>query len=140
MHKQQSFFELPTPATVCLVPFGKFKNQPYEVLLTDADYALWLLSSMRAKLERSAPGLLAFLLSRYGSTENTPVHNRLQNRFLNDEFALRFALTTTTNLRDSAERLRSIDLAKSWANFVRGKLAPVASRAPSRGRGLCVTN
>ena len=61
------------------IPFGKYKSQPYEVLLGDASYSLWLLGSMFAKLQEQHPALLAFLVNRFGLPDRTPEHNRLSS-------------------------------------------------------------
>lgn len=110
---------LPKKAADRLVPFGKYKNQPFEVLLTDAGYAMWLLSSAHDKMEKQFPALLAFLIGRYGNPENTPAHNRLQNRFLDENFAVQFALAVNSGLKDSIPRLASIDFQSDWRKFVR---------------------
>jgi hypothetical protein len=112
------FEVIPSPAAERVVPFGKYKNQPFETLLTDAEYAMWLLSSMHAKLEQRHPALLAFLVARYGISDSTPEHNRLQNRFLDNDFAVRFALVANSKLRESASQLSAINLRADWRTYV----------------------
>lgn len=74
-----------------VLTFGKHRGQPYEVLLRESAYALWLMSSMPDKLANEHPELWAFLVRRYGIPDRTPAHNKLQNLFLREEFCLRFA-------------------------------------------------
>lgn len=106
-----------------VIPFGKYKDQPYEVLLADSSYALWLMGSMFAKLQANYPALLAFLISRYGVPDRTPDHNRLQNRFLEPVFALKFAFAAGTHLWCLLPALEHIDLSASWQRYVKKILA-----------------
>lgn len=125
---------LPTRSAVQAVPFGKYKNQSYEVLLADAGYAMYLLSSMYAKLQSHHPALLAFLVSRYGLPDSTPEHNRLQNRFLDESFAIRFAMAAAPALRQSLSSLQHIDLTEAWAAYVRRELTTEKERSDRRQR------
>lgn len=117
-----------------VIRFGKYKSQPYEVLLADASYSLWLLSSMFAKLQEQHPALLAFLVNRFGQPDSTPEHNRLQNRFLDHAFALRFALAVSAKLRRLAHEFDAIDLAAAWARHVQTVLHREKDRASRMSR------
>lgn len=112
-----------------VIPFGKYKSQPYEVLLGDASYALWLMNSMFAKLQEQYPALLGFLISRYGLPDRTPDHNRLQNRFLDPAFAVCFAYAVSPTMKRLAQKLANIDPTATWAHYVRGELAREKTRA-----------
>lgn len=113
-----------------VIPFGKYKNQPYEVLLGDASYSLWLLGSMFAKLQEQHPALLAFLVNRFGLPDRTPDHNRLQNRFLAPDFAVRFAAAVSPRLQHfAAQQLTEINLEATWTRYVREALAKEKERA-----------
>jgi hypothetical protein len=125
---------LSTRSAVQAVPFGKYKNQPYEVLLADSGYAMYLLSAMYAKLQSHYPALLAFLVSRYGLPDSTPEHNRLQNRFLDESFAIRFAMAASPRLRQFLTTLQHIDLGKAWADYVRRELTTEKERSDRRQR------
>lgn len=114
-----------------VIPFGKYKDQPYEVLLADSSYALWLMGSMFAKLQANYPALLAFLINRYGAPDRTPDHNRLQNHFLEPVFALKFALAAGTHLRRLLPALEHIDLSASWQRYVKKILADEALKPGS---------
>lgn len=113
-----------------VLSFGKHKGQPFEVLLQDSGYALWLMNSMFAKLESSHPDLLAFLVSRYGVPDRTPVHNKLQNKFLDEAFCMQFALTGSAQLRKSIERLsgHTVDVEAAWRKHVTEVTSPSAPR------------
>lgn len=123
---------LPTRSAERVVPFGKYKSQPYEVLLTDASYAVYLLSSMYAKLQSQHPMLLAFLVGRYGLPDSTPEHNRLQNRFLDDSFSIRFAMAATPRFSQELASLQTINLAKAWIAYVRRELTTEKARSAKR--------
>lgn len=103
-----------------LLSFGKHKGQPFEVLLQDSGYALWLMSSMFAKLQTNHPELLAFLVSRYGMPDRTPVHNKLQNKFLDDSFCVQFALAGSAKVRTAVEHLSKtvINVEALWRDRV----------------------
>ena len=103
-----------------VLAFGKHKGQPFEVLLQDSGYALWLMNSMFAKLQTNHPELLAFLISRYGLPDRTPVHNRLQNKFLDEEFCLQFALAGSSGVRATVAELadRIVDVEAIWTKRV----------------------
>lgn len=72
-----------------IVPFGKYKGKPIEILLADGAYIEWL------KLQ---PDIVKFLMSRHrdlydvilgvriGEADCTPAHNALQMRFLDEGF------------------------------------------------------
>lgn len=82
-----------------LIEVGKkYKGQPFEVLLSDPQYAMWMLTSMHEMIKVRHPALFSFLNSRFGQPERTPDHNRLQNRFLDEDFALRFAFAASQDV------------------------------------------
>lgn len=64
------------------VPFGKYRGRPVEDMLADADYMDWLQSQpwFRARYGRLLTQRDAEAASR------TPVHNRLQALFLNEDY------------------------------------------------------
>jgi len=136
--------EPPAPALTRVLPVGKYKGQSFDVLLTDTAYALWMLSSMYAKLEQKHPALFAFLISRFGPPDQTPVHNALQNRFLDETFCLQVGLASSSRLREVAALLTplTVDLEGHWKRNVLGCLEPCLvlsdydSNEKALGRGL----
>lgn len=100
------------------VMFGKYANQPFEVLLQDPSYAMYLMSSMFNKLQHSHPELLAFLINRFGMPDRTPAHNLIQNRFLDNSFALRFGLVASDKVRRLRALLQAIDVPTAWRDYV----------------------
>jgi hypothetical protein len=72
-----------------IVPFGKYRGQPVEVLAADADYCEWLIAQ---------PWFKARYLTVYNTVINygaepqdSPEHNEMQARFLSDEWCLALA-------------------------------------------------
>lgn len=72
-----------------IIPFGKYKGRLVdEVLLDDPGYLQWLAGQdwFRAKFNI----LHQVIINRGAEPEETPDHNAMQVRFLDDEFCLRF--------------------------------------------------
>lgn len=118
--------EPPASALTRVLPLGKYKGQSFDVLLTDTAYALWMLTSMYAKLEQKHPALFAFLISRFGPPDQTPVHNALQNRFLDETFCLQVGLASSSRLGEVAALLAplTVDLEDQWKKNVLSCLEP----------------
>lgn len=72
-----------------LIPFGKYKGQPVEVLSNDRNYAEWLTQQPWAK--EKYPHVISVIVNNFAEPDETPEHNKLQARFLNPEFRARFA-------------------------------------------------
>lgn len=75
--------------TAEVVPFGKYKGQPVEVLAADHDYCEWLTAQ---------PWFKARYLNVYNTVINygaepqdSPEHNQMQARFLDDDWCLALA-------------------------------------------------
>jgi hypothetical protein len=75
-----------------LVPFGKYRGQPVESMLADQNYLQWVMAQ---------PGLVAMIQGRYPAlfniinigaprVEDTPEHNQLQAKFLQQAFQYAF--------------------------------------------------
>jgi len=69
-----------------LVPFGKYKGQPVEVLAQDRDYADWLLA--QAWFVQRYPQVHTLVVNNFGEPTETPEHNALQIRCLDERFRL----------------------------------------------------
>jgi len=67
-----------------LVPFGKYKGQPLEVIATDRGYCDWLLA--QAWFVQRYPQLHTLVINNFGEPSETPEHNALQLRLLDDRF------------------------------------------------------
>ncbi len=66
-----------------IVPFGKYKGQPIEVLQADEEYSEWLAAQQWFR-ERFTD-LFRALTASHNQTD-TPEHNKMQARFLEDGF------------------------------------------------------
>lgn len=85
-----------------VVPFGKYKGQPVEVLAQDRGYMDWL-SGQDWFRERYA-GIYTLIVNNFTEPAETPDHNALQVMFLDDAFCERFVRVIRPELND---RLRS---------------------------------
>lgn len=67
-----------------IISFGKYKDQPIEILANDKEYADWLCkqSWFREKFQ----GIHTLIVNNFNRATDTPDHNALQSRFLDDEF------------------------------------------------------
>ncbi|WP_046869308.1 hypothetical protein [Microvirga massiliensis] len=73
-----------------VVPFGKYKDQPVEVMISDQEYCTWLLA--QPWFAERWRDLYQSVVNAGGKTDDTPEHNRLQARFLDEEFCRALAL------------------------------------------------
>src|SRR5215831_20693430 len=67
-----------------VVPFGKCKNQPVEVLEHDPDYCNWLME--QAWFVERYPAIHTVIINNFGEPSETPEHNALQIRLLDAHF------------------------------------------------------
>lgn len=121
------------PASRLIEVGKKYRNQPYEVLLGDPQYAIWLLTCMHDAIKQRHPALFSFLMSRFGQPDRTPDHNRLQNRFLDNDVAICFALISSPGLRESLSSLKKLSIYDIWKNHVEKVLSEAhlwAQKAP----------
>jgi uncharacterized protein (DUF3820 family) len=84
-----------------VVPFGKYKGRSIEELLVeDPGYLQWLAGQdwFRAKFTI----LHQVIINRGAEPEETPEHNALQVKFLDDDFCLRFLACIAPKYRDLA--------------------------------------
>ena len=81
-----------------IVPFGKYKGQPVEVLSADSDYAAWLHG--QGWIKDKFPQFYTLIVNNFGEVEDTPEHNALQARFLSDDLCIQLfhALAMETRL------------------------------------------
>jgi hypothetical protein len=77
-------------ANTSIVPFGKYKGQPVEVLAQDREYCDWLMNQewFRTKFV----GIHTLIVNHFGEPADTPEHNALQARFLDSDWCVRFSL------------------------------------------------
>lgn len=73
-----------------IIPFGKYKGQPVEVLQQDENYCQWLQSQdfVREKF----PQLHTLIINNLQAPTETPEHNRIQVKFLSEDYRKQFFL------------------------------------------------
>jgi len=71
-----------------VVPFGKYKNQPVEVLAHDREYCDWLVN--QGWVKERFPEFFMVIINNFGEPAETPAHNAMQARFLEDRFCYKF--------------------------------------------------
>jgi len=71
-----------------IVPFGKYKGQPVEVLAQDKGYVEWMLAQDWFR-ERYA-SFHTLIVNNFSTDSETPEHNSLQVLFLDDAFCFSF--------------------------------------------------
>jgi uncharacterized protein (DUF3820 family) len=71
-----------------VVPFGKYKGQPVEILAQDKPYLDWL--SAQDWFRERYSGIYTLIVNNFSESSETPEHNSLQVLFLDDEFCFAF--------------------------------------------------
>lgn len=71
-----------------VIPFGKYKGQPVEVLRHDREYCDWLMEQdwFRVKFQP----IHTLIVNNFGEPAETPEHNQLQALFTDSEFRRKF--------------------------------------------------
>lgn len=86
-----------------IVPFGKYKGQPVERMIADRDYCEWLAGQ---DWFRSRYGQIHTLVINYGAEpDETPEHNRMQARFLDDGYCFAVAAAAYDKLGATEEEI-----------------------------------
>lgn len=73
-----------------IVPFGKYKNQPIEVLAQDKSYCEWLAG--QGWVAQRYPDIHTVIINNFAEPAETPEHNALQLRFLDEGLRLKVAM------------------------------------------------
>jgi uncharacterized protein (DUF3820 family) len=105
---------LPEPSAI-IIPFGKHKGKTVaELLATDQPYADWI-TAQGWVAERFAE-LHAAIVTRSAGADDTPEHNALQARFLDEGFRRGFLLLCAKDLRERITEAKR--LLMDSANYV----------------------
>jgi hypothetical protein len=70
-----------------IVPFGKYRGQPVEALAADRDYCDWLMG--QAWFRERYGNVYTLIINNFAEPSETPEHNALQARFLDQDFCRR---------------------------------------------------
>jgi hypothetical protein len=73
-----------------IIPFGKYKGQPVDLLAQDPQYCEWL--SQQDWFRTRYPAIHTLIINHFGQPEETPEHNALQALFVDEGFRRRFVL------------------------------------------------
>ena len=79
-----------------LMPIGKYKGKPLEVVAADSKYCEWLVQQDWAN-ERYGH-IIQFISNGAQENQETPEHNRIQAQFLDAEFRLKVARLVMTDI------------------------------------------
>ena len=82
-----------------IIPFGKHKGKPVEILATDKQYMDWLLAQSWFR-ERHV-NLYNVVINNFREPVDTPEHNKIQIRFLKPEYRVKLAYIVNPKLFDN---------------------------------------
>ncbi len=88
-----------------VVPFGKYRGQPIEVLAQDPDYKDWVLAQpwVRERFQ----SFYTIIVNNFTEASETPEHNALQARFLDVDFCQKLVtLLMPTTIHDLETSLK----------------------------------
>ena len=91
-----------------IVPFGKYKGQPLEVLAQDHQYVDWLLAQDWVRSRHQA--FYTIVINNFQAPTETPEHNVLQARFLDEDYRFKIAyFLSSGKVRNSLDFDTTID-------------------------------
>jgi len=79
-----------------IVPFGKYKGQPAALLAADTKYCDWLVS--QDWFHSKYGNIYNIVISGGGEPQDSPEHNEMQARFLDDSWCLQLAVVLYPDL------------------------------------------
>lgn len=79
-----------------IIPFGKHKGKPVEVLASDKQYLDWLIEQSWFKEKHI--NLYNVVINNFREPSDTPEHNRIQIKFLKLEYRIKLAYLVNPNL------------------------------------------
>src|SRR5712671_7625107 len=68
-----------------VIPFGKYRGQPVEILAADREYVDWL--TAQPWFRERYGNIYTLIVNNFGEPAETPEHNTLQALFLDERFA-----------------------------------------------------
>lgn len=89
-----------------LITFGKYKGKPIEILQSDPEYCEWLMS--QCWFVERYPQINTLIINNFAKAEDTPIHNALQARFIDNDFSMRFCESLYADIRN--KRINSASL------------------------------
>ena len=112
-----------------IIPSGKYKGQPVEVLLADRQYLDWLTAQPWFRKHN-----LDQVIINYGNEPSeTPDHNAMQVRFLDDEFCEKFVRVIQPDIDTLAHKSLK-DVQQENLQYYADKLEKIEERQQSLAR------
>jgi hypothetical protein len=91
-----------------VVPFGKYRDQPAEVLLADEDYCQWLLA--QPWFRERWPNVYNVVINYGAEPQDSPEHNQMQALYLDDARCFRLADLAWPSLAGNYDVLSALNL------------------------------
>ena len=87
-----------------IIPFGKHKGKPIEVLASDKEYSDWLVA--QSWFREKHINLYNVVINNFREPVDTPEHNKIQIKFLKHEYRLKLAFLVNPSLfEENSERI-----------------------------------
>ncbi len=86
-----------------IITFGKYKDQPIEVLIHDPEYCQWLMA--QSWFNQKFPNLKTIIINNFKEPTHTPEHNKMQAEFLKDDFCVAFLKRVFPSFFENPARL-----------------------------------
>lgn len=78
-----------------IIPFGRYKGKPIEVLATDKEYVNWLIE--QPFFREKHINLYNVVINNFREPSDTPEHNKIQIKFLKPEYRCKLAYLLNPN-------------------------------------------
>ena len=108
-----------------IIPVGKYKGQPIEILRSDPQYCEWLVSQNWFR-DKFSP-TYQLIINNFGEPAETPEHNSLQAMFLDRNICINLlkklgwkSLSKEASLSEAKEKLEECRLKKQQNNTAWG--------------------
>ena len=72
-----------------LIPFGKYRGKPVDILSSDPQYVKWILT--QDGIKSKYPDLINIIINNFQEPSETPEHNKIQVKFLNKSYCAKLA-------------------------------------------------
>ena len=90
-----------------IITFGQYKGQPVEVLAQYPQYVEYLMKDNW--LKNNHPNIYQIVINNFCEPNDTPEHNALQARFLNNDFCFSLGVLCQWKLMKKVNCIRNID-------------------------------
>jgi len=103
-----------------IVPFGKYKGKPVEILLQDKSYANWF--SGNDDLKQKYKDIYTVIINNFHPQSiDTPEHNQMQIRFMSEAHSLKLAFLASNKKLFQYDNKHFIDHAPKFINDLKAK-------------------